>query len=168
MAQRLVSMVRRMILATALVAAIFAGYLILTFPHSLPHPSPTFTFISYTNTGGQIEALFRLDHPPRPIFADGLHELRYQTSTGWARPSAPTISWRYFGWDGTGSIAAISVETTNMPARVVMDIWTRRKGIGGLYDRLLDGWTKLLGKSPELRGNVLYLTNQTASLPPNP
>ena len=161
-------MVHRMIVATASAVAIVAGYLILTSPHPLPQPSPTLTFISYTNTGGQVEALFRLDHPPRPVFADGLHELRYQTSTGWARPSAPTASWRYFGWDGTGSIAAISVETTNIPARVVMDIWIRRKGIGGIYDRLLDGWTKLVGKTPELRGHVLYLTNQTAALPSNP
>ncbi|PYI86175.1 MAG: hypothetical protein DME26_09600 [Verrucomicrobia bacterium] len=157
-----------MIIAAVSVAATVVGYLILTFPHPSPQPPPTFTFISYTNTGGQIEALFRLDHPPRPLLADGLHELRYQTSTGWARPSAPTVSWRYFGWDGTGSVAAISVETTNLPVRVVMDVWTRRKGIGGLYDGLLHGWTKLVGKMPELRGHLLYVTNQTAALPSNP
>lgn len=115
-----------------------------------------------------MEALFRLDHPPHPILADGLYELRYQTSTGWARPSNSTIAWRTFGWDGTGSLTAISVETTNLPARVVIDLWTRRQGFAGIYDRLLDALTKLLGVAPVLRGHAIYLTNQTTSVPLNP
>lgn len=166
--QPLKSMVRWLSVAAALVAAIVAGYLIFTFPHPSPQAPTTFNFLSYTNTGGQMEALFRLDHPPRPVRSDGIWELRYRTSAGWVRPSAPTVSFGCFGWDGTGSLVAISVETTNLPARVVMDIWTRRKGIRGLYDRLMDGWTKLVGKTPELRGDVLYLTNQTTTLPSNP
>ncbi len=123
--------------------------------------TPSFEFLGYTNNRGQTEALFRLNHAPRPVLSDGLWELRYQSPTGWARPSAPTVGFDLFGWDGTGSIAAITVETTNVPARVVMDIWTRRHGFYGLYDRFLDLWEKLTGKPHELRGNVTYVTNQT-------
>src|SRR5690242_11759177 len=105
MAQRLQSIRRPLVLTSALAVIIVAGCLIFSFlnPHS--QTPPVFTFISYTNNGGQTEALFRIEHPPRPIVADGLHELRYQTSAGWVRPSAPTVSWRFFGWDTTGSIA---------------------------------------------------------------
>ena len=145
MAQRSQSIRRHLVLTAALVAVIVAGRVIFMKPSSqIP---PVFTFISYTNTGGQTEALFRLEHVPRPVLAEGLGELHYQTSTGWVRPSAPSVSWRFFGWDKTGSVAAISVETTNLPARVVMQFWKRRKGIAGLCDRFLDLWEKLNGKS---------------------
>jgi len=101
-----------MVLAAASVATIVGGYLILTFPHPPSQASPTITFIGYTNTGGQTEALFRFNHPPRSGFAFGLHELSYHTSTGWAA-LPQSVSWRY----ETGLVAAISVETTNLPAR---------------------------------------------------
>ena len=159
---------RRVIVAAVFVVAIVAMSLIFSIGKPSPRPVSTFTFISYTNNGGQLEALFRLEYPPRRVFADGLTEISYQTPTGWARPSTPSVAWRYFGWDGTGSIAAITVETTNLPARVVMDFWMRRKGIGGVYDRLLDVWTKLTGKTPMLRGNVSYVTNQTVVLQSSP
>ena len=87
--------------------------------------------------------------------------MRYLTPTGWARPTV-NFSFDFFGWDGTGSIAAISVETTNLPARVVMDLWTPRPGPLGLYDRLLDRWDKLRGANPVMRGRVTYVTNQTS------
>jgi hypothetical protein len=178
------SMNGRVSLAAVLVFVILAGYLIINAPRSSSKPAPTFTFLSFTNTGAQIEALFRLDHAPRPAFgemgyqtpnhaprpafAEGVYELRYQTPTGWALPSAPIISWRFFGWDGTASITAISVETTNLPARVVMDFCVQRKGIGGVYDRFLDGWGKLNGKPPVLRGRFVYVTNQTTVLRSTP
>jgi hypothetical protein len=163
MAQHSQSIRRRLILTAALVAFLVAGRLVFNAMNPSVKTPPTLTFISYTNNGGQSEVLFRLglEHVPRPILANGLGELRYQTSTGWVRPSAPSVSWRFFGWDKTGSVAAISVETTNLPARVVLDFWTRRKGITGLCDQLLDRWEKLNGKTPILRGDVVYVTNQT-------
>jgi hypothetical protein len=168
MAQHSHSIRRRLILIAALVAVIVAGRLVLKAMKPPAQTPPALTFIRYTNNGGQSEALFRLEHPPCPILADGLHELRYQTSTGWVRPSAPSVSLRFFGWDKTGSVAAISLETTNLPARVVMDFWTRRKGIPGLYDQLLDRWEKLKGETPMLRGDVVYVTNQTDATALNP
>jgi hypothetical protein len=162
--------VRRVTLATAsaliIISFISSFVYLVVRPHSPQFP-PTLTFIGYTNAGGQMEALFRYDHPTRPALADGLSEVRYQTSTGWARPSVPSVGFEYFGWDGTGSSLAITVETTNVPARVVMAHWTRRKGFSGLYDRLLDEWTKLNGQPHTLRGDVIYLTNQTVGVPSN-
>jgi len=117
MAQDSKSVIRWLIVAVASVVGTFAAYLILTFPHPSSQPSTTFTFLSYTNTGGQIYALFRLDHPPRPVLSSWVEELRYHTSTGWARPSGPTFGFGFFGWDGTGSVAMITAETTNLPMR---------------------------------------------------
>src|SRR5437867_4263626 len=98
MAQCSESMNRRVVLTAASVAAIATACLIISTTNSSFQSPPTFSYISYTNSGAQIEALFRLNHPPPgPALADGLYELRYQTPTGWARPSAPTVSWRFFG-----------------------------------------------------------------------
>jgi hypothetical protein len=141
---------------------------LLTFVRTTPRaPAPTLKFLGYTNRAGQAEVLFRLDYPPRPALADGLYQLRYLTPTGWARTTV-NFSFDFFGWDGTGSIAAISVETTNLPARVVMDLWTPRPGCLGLYDRLLDRWDKLRGANPVPRGRVTYVTNQTSVMPSEP
>jgi len=145
-----------------LLASLAAGGLIIWITtQSRPQPQPSFLFIGYTNSRGQMEALFRLDHPPPRLLSDGLDSLRYHSLTGWARPSAPSISWRYFGWDGTGSLAAVSVETTNVPARIVMSMWVRRDGIGGVYDRVLDAWEKLRGKTGLRRGFPTYVSNGT-------
>jgi hypothetical protein len=163
MAPRWISTNRfRMLGAAALALALAA--LLLFVRTTTPAPAPTFEFLGYTNRAGQTEALFRLDHPPRPSLADGLYELRYLTPTGWARPTA-NFSFDFFGWDGTGSIAAISVETTNLPARVVMDLWTPLRGPLGLYDLLLDRWDKFKGANPVMRGRVTYVTNQTSMMP---
>jgi len=135
--------------------------------HSGYRAPPTFKFLSYTNSGGQLEALFRLDHAPRDSFSDSLTELRYLSPTGWTRPSAPAISWRFFGWDGTGSIAAISVETTNLPARVVMGLGVPREGVPGLYDRVVYRWSKFRGNSME-SGRDIYVTNQTVVVVSDP
>ena len=118
------------------------------------------SFLCYTNDGGQTQALFQVDHPPRDLLDDDLWDLRYETPTGWARGSA-VINFGFHGLDGTSSIAWVSVETTNVPARVVLNLLTRRKNFYGLYDRVIELLPMMRGKSPGLHGDSHFLTNQT-------
>jgi hypothetical protein len=126
-----------------------------------PHPA-TLTFIGFTNNAGQALALFRSSHAPKGVVADGLWGLDYMTATGWAKPTAPTVGWDYFGWDGSNSYLSVTVETTNRPARIVMMTSVRRKGVGAIRDAVVARWEKLMGGSRSVPGQMMYSTNYTA------
>jgi hypothetical protein len=49
-----------------------------------------------------------------------------------------------------------------------MAFCTQRRDILGLCDRLHDLWLKLMGKPPELRGDVTYAINETSTTLSNP
>jgi hypothetical protein len=125
-----------------------------------PRPA-TLTFVGYTNNAGQVLAIFRASRAPRGIMADGLWSLDYLSATGWAKPTAPTVGWDYFGWDGTNSFLSVTVETTNRPARIVMMTSVRRKGVGALRDAVVARWEKLIGGSRSIPGHMMYSTNYT-------
>ena len=150
------------LLGCVLAAVVAMGLIMWITVRSHPPSPPRFTFINYTNNGGQMEALFRLDHPASRVNGDGLNQLHYLTSTGWARPTTGSIGWRWFGFDKTGSTAAIEVVTTNVPARVVMTLWVGRQGILGVFDDCRNRWRKMTGQGKISHDSPVYLTNETA------
>ncbi len=130
---------------------------------SVPDP-PTMKFLCFTNDAGETEALFRVDHPPWGLVGAGISELSYQSPTGWARSSHPQAFGLHF--EGTSSIATVSVETTNVAARVVVNLRTRRKYFSGLYDLFRFRLATLQHKHFRMNADVTLLTNQTSAVSP--
>jgi len=73
-----------------------------------------------------------------------------------------------FGRDGKGYLVLVSVQTTNVPEHVVVNLWTYRKGIYGVYDRFREFLAKMQGKRQNLPLDLILLTNQTTVIPSTP
>jgi hypothetical protein len=149
----------RRVLALLCIAALFI--VVFLSLRSGTRPAPSVAFVGYTNNGGQLEAIFRNRNVPSALRGNGVTGVGYLTSTGWAKPSLPTYSFRSWGWDGSNSFTAVTAENTNLPMRIVTFYEVRRSGLSGIWDKIGENLERVTRKTPTLRGEIIWFTNET-------
>lgn len=144
-----------LILAIA-VLVVAGALLLLSLRTAPPPPAVTINFTGFTNSAGQMEALFALKDP-LPDAAVRLHLVEPTTCEG-----SPVGN---FGWarrESWGLSYAIAVDTTNQPVRVVFQFQRRAGGSRRVIELVRELFARVRGRDLELfTGSRFYVTNET-------
>jgi hypothetical protein len=145
-----------LILAVA-VLVVAGALLLLSVRNAPPVPAVTINFTGFTNSAGQMEALFALKDP-LPDAAVSLHLVEPTTGEG----SLPVGNFSWARRESWGLSYAIAVDTTNEPLRVVFQFQRRAGGPRRLIELVRELFARLRGRDLELfTGGKFWVTNET-------
>ena len=145
-----------------MVAGIFVVVVVLLLMLTLQPAPPTqveMGFYGFTNTGPRLLALFGISNHPNVIV--DLHSVSRLSTSASESNAEPMGTWAWSRWQPWGITAAINVQTTNEPLRVVFEFQQRAAGPRRIPERIQERWGKLTGNEREFfTGRKFLVTNE--------
>ena len=151
------------VLAAILLFILAGGSLILSRTKDAATPDIRSEFLGFTNMSGGLAARFSLSNYPFEAIMPVVVEMAVQEHGVWVPITKPARGWPFLQLSIGGRpqvVYTLSVPTTNLPARVVVEIRTPPTGWRALAQRL----AVRVGRNPRqwhVSLPALYFTNDT-------